>query len=138
MRGRDARECDVLPLVWHPRRRGGFAAHEVRPSADPGCSSCGAALAPDARFCRSCGAGTEASAGARRPELAAAWGALVGPVWAISLALLSAMHVKIVGQPDGESLFGIYLLGGAILGAIGGLLSSQAAQPGVDGRAQHG
>ncbi len=78
------------------------------------------------------------AAEARRPEQAAAWGALVGPVWAISLALLNAMHVKLLGQPDGDSLFGIFLLAGAALGAIGGLLSSQATTAGSEGSVQNG
>jgi len=66
-------------------------------------------------------------AGATQPGPAAAWGALVGPVWALAMVLLNAMHVKLLGDPSGDSVFGLVLLGGAALGALGGLLASQAA-----------
>jgi len=65
--------------------------------------------------------------GSRQPGIAAAWGALVGPVWAIGLALFAALHVDIVGSPSVSSLFGIYLLAGAVVGALGGLLAAQSA-----------
>lgn len=62
---------------------------------------------------------------ARTPHLGAAWGLLVGPVWATVLALLNAMSPHVVGRPVGDSLFGITLLAGAALGALGGFLASQ-------------
>ena len=73
------------------------------------------------------GFATARKAGAKQPASAAAWGALVGPVWAMAMALLNGMHVQLVGDPNGDSVFGLVLLGGAALGALGGLLASQAA-----------
>jgi hypothetical protein len=65
-------------------------------------------------------------AGATRPGHAAAWGALVGPVWSLTMVLLTALARKdVVGNPSGDSVFIAFLLGGAILGAIGGLLATR-------------
>ena len=59
---------------------------------------------------------------AATPVLAAAWGALVGPVWAIALALLNALlQDTLFGHAQGESVFGIVLVLGALVGALGGL-----------------
>lgn len=64
--------------------------------------------------------------GERRPDRAAAWGAIVGPVWAIAMVLLATLARKdVVGNPNGDSVFIAFLLGGAVLGAIGGLLAAQ-------------
>jgi hypothetical protein len=64
--------------------------------------------------------------GEQRPDRAAAWGAVVGPLWAITMVLLAALARKnIVGDPSGDSVFVAFLLGGAVLGAIGGLLAVQ-------------
>lgn len=64
--------------------------------------------------------------GEQRRERAAAWGALVGPVWAVAMVLLEALARKdVVGNPVGDSTFVAFLLGGAVLGALGGLLASQ-------------
>jgi hypothetical protein len=66
--------------------------------------------------------------GESRPDRAAAWGALVGPLWSISMVLLATLARKnIVGNPTGDSVFIAFLLGGAVLGAIGGLLSTQGS-----------
>lgn len=65
--------------------------------------------------------------GEARLERAAAWGAIVGPIWAISMVLLTALARKpIVGDPTGDSVFIAFLLGGAALGALGGALAAQS------------
>ncbi|HET8813520.1 MAG TPA: zinc ribbon domain-containing protein [Solirubrobacterales bacterium] len=66
--------------------------------------------------------------GEKRPDRAAAWGALVGPVWSIAMVLLAALARKdIVGNPSGDSVFIAFLVGGAVLGALGGFLAAQGA-----------
>ena len=61
------------------------------------------------------------------PVLAAAWGALVGPVWATGLALLNALlQDTLYGHAQGESVFGIVLVLGALVGALGGYLAAGA------------
>jgi hypothetical protein len=66
--------------------------------------------------------------GERRPDRAAAWGALVGPIWSIAMVLLAVLARKnIVGNPSGDSVFIAFLLGGAVLGALGGLLAAQSS-----------
>ena len=73
--------------------------------------------------------------GERRPGWAAGWGAIVGPIWAVSMVLLATLARKnLFGDPTGDSVFVAFLLGGAVLGAIGGLLGAQSAggsSPGV-------
>lgn len=65
-------------------------------------------------------------AGATRPGQAAAWGALVGPVWSLTMVLLTTLARKdVVGNPSGDSVFVAFLLSGAILGAVGGLLATR-------------
>lgn len=66
------------------------------------------------------------AAGAVTPASAVAFGALVGPIWSIVAVIANAMHVKSVGAPDGDSVFVMFLLGGAMLGALGGLLASNS------------
>ncbi len=57
---------------------------------------------------------------------AAAWGALVGPVWAVTMALLDALATKqVFGNSEGESVFVAFLVGGALLGSLGGFLAGQ-------------
>lgn len=68
-------------------------------------------------------------AGARGSGSAAAYGALTGPIWAIVVAIACAAHVKLLGHPDGDSVFLVFLLGGAALGALGGLLAAGGAAP---------
>ena len=61
------------------------------------------------------------------PLLGAAWGALVGPVWAIALAILNALlQDTLFGHAQGESVFGIVLVFGALIGALGGFLAIRA------------
>ena len=61
-----------------------------------------------------------------RADRAAAWGAVVGPVLSIAMVLLTTLARKdVVGNPSGDSVFIAFLLGGAVLGAIGGLLATQ-------------
>lgn len=70
--------------------------------------------------------------GETRPERAAVWGALVGPVWSLSMVLLTTLARKaVVGNPSGDSVFIAFLLGGAALGALGGYLASRASSPGA-------
>jgi hypothetical protein len=62
------------------------------------------------------------------PLLGAAWGALVGPVWAIVLALVNALlQDTLYGHAQGESVFGIVLVFGALIGAAGGFLAARAS-----------
>ena len=64
---------------------------------------------------------------ATSPLLGAAWGALVGPVWAIVLALLNGLlQDTLFGHAQGESVFGIVLVFGALIGAAGGFLAARA------------
>jgi hypothetical protein len=60
--------------------------------------------------------------------LAAAWGALTGPAWAVAMAVgLVAAGGLLHGDAGDGSAFGIFLLGGAVLGAAGGALSASRA-----------
>jgi hypothetical protein len=61
------------------------------------------------------------AAGARTPAAAAAHGALVGAVWAVTLTLLRA--ITALRPIVGDSLFTSVLIGGAVAGALGGLLA---------------
>ena len=66
---------------------------------------------------------------AASPALGAAWGALVGPVWAIALAFVNALlQDTLFGHAQGESVFGIVLVFGAAVGALGGYLASGATR----------
>jgi hypothetical protein len=61
----------------------------------------------------------------------AAWGAITGPAWAIAMALLVILAGGIFhGDADDASVFGVFLLGGALLGAAGGALSVSGQAPG--------
>jgi hypothetical protein len=65
---------------------------------------------------------------AGEPLKAAAWGAIVGPVWAIATGILGGLvQDTLYGHAQGESVFGLVLVGGALIGALGGFLSAQAA-----------
>jgi hypothetical protein len=79
-------------------------------------------------------AGFAAARAARAGELpmAAAWGALTGPVWAIAMGFLVLLAGGLFHGDAGDgSVFGIYLVGGALLGAAGGALSASGqAAPG--------
>jgi hypothetical protein len=80
-------------------------------------------------------AGFAAGRAARADSLAtsAAWGAITGPTWAVVMAILTALAGGFFhGDADGASVFGVFLLGGLVLGAAGGALaegSSAAAGP---------
>lgn len=64
--------------------------------------------------------------GEARADRAAAWGALVGPVWALTMALLTDLAGEgPFGNPTGDSVLVSFLLGGVVLGALGGLLATQ-------------
>jgi hypothetical protein len=65
---------------------------------------------------------------AASPALGAAWGALVGPVWAITLAIVNGLlQDTLFGHAQGESVFGIVLVFGALIGALGGFLAARAS-----------
>ena len=58
---------------------------------------------------------------------AAAWGAITGPAWALAMAVLGTLAGGLNhGDADDASVFGIFLLGGALLGAAGGALAVSA------------
>jgi hypothetical protein len=64
---------------------------------------------------------------ARSLGRSAAWGALTGPAWAVTMAFLVILAGGIYhGDADDASVFGIFLFGGALLGAAGGALSLSA------------
>jgi hypothetical protein len=80
-------------------------------------------------------AGFAAARAARASGRAAAvlWGALTGPVWALSMLILGAIAkgtdlVSVFGYANGGSAFGWSLLFGAVAGALGGLLASTASE----------
>ncbi|MFL5906300.1 MAG: hypothetical protein ACJ75Z_01725 [Solirubrobacterales bacterium] len=63
---------------------------------------------------------------ARKPEHGVRWGALVGPVWAVSMLLLNALVLKeVAGKATGDSVFIAFLVSGSVLGAVGGWLASR-------------
>jgi len=83
-------------------------------------------------------AGAAGAAGASiSPGVAAAWGAVVGPVWAIVMTILDTLATKsiefealgrseevaIFGSADGGGVFLFFLLIGGVLGALGGMLA---------------
>lgn len=74
------------------------------------------------------GFATARAVGAATPIMSAAWGAAVGPVWALVMVLMNALvktNLSLFGEASGDSVFGVFLLGGAVLGALGGFLASQ-------------
>jgi hypothetical protein len=61
-----------------------------------------------------------------KPGMAAAWGSLVGPIWALAMVIINALVAKYAfGRAAGSSVFGTFLLGGLIMGAVGGLVTMQ-------------
>lgn len=63
----------------------------------------------------------------RTQWIGAAWGCLVGPIWATSMVIVNALVAKdFFGRAVGDSVFGSFLLGGLVVGAVGGLLSTQS------------
>ena len=72
-------------------------------------------------------AGFGVARGRRAPSraLGAAWGAVVGPLWALAMALLDGLIDKpVFGQPVPGAVFATFLLAGTLLGALGGLLAT--------------
>jgi hypothetical protein len=69
--------------------------------------------------------------GAATPVLGAAWGAVTGPAWAIAMSILISLAGGLFhGDADGGSVFGLFLLLGALLGAGGGALAvADAREP---------
>jgi hypothetical protein len=58
----------------------------------------------------------------------AAWAAVTGPAWAIAMSILVSLAGGLFhGDADGGSVFGVFLVSGALLGAGGGALSVSAA-----------
>ena len=69
------------------------------------------------------------AAGAATPPLGAAWGAVTGPAWAIAMSILVSLAGGLFhGNADGGSVFGLFLLFGALLGAGGGVLAVSDAR----------
>jgi hypothetical protein len=67
--------------------------------------------------------------GAATPVLGAAWGAVTGPAWAIAMSILISLAGGLFhGDADGGSVFGLFLLLGALLGAGGGVLAVNDAR----------
>ncbi|HEY5318326.1 MAG TPA: zinc ribbon domain-containing protein [Solirubrobacteraceae bacterium] len=65
--------------------------------------------------------------GAVAPHLGAAWGALVGPIWAVGMVAVNALVAKYeFGLAQGDSVLGMFLLDGIVIGAIGGFLATRA------------
>lgn len=88
-------------------------------------------IAP-AFFALSGGFGVARAVSPATPALGAAWGALVGPVWAVATGILCLLTQDgYFGQILGDSFFAIVLLAGAALGALGGFVATQqsAGQP---------
>jgi hypothetical protein len=53
------------------------------------------------------------------------WGAITGPAWAIAMAILAVLAGGLFhGDADDASVFAIFLVGGALLGAAGGALAA--------------
>ncbi len=71
--------------------------------------------------------------GAGTPVSGAAWGAVTGPAWAIAMSILISLAGGLFhGDADGGSVFGLFLLVGALLGAGGGVLAvNDAREPGA-------
>jgi hypothetical protein len=70
---------------------------------------------------------------AATPALGAAWGAIVGPVWAIVVSFVnSVLQNTLYGHAQGESLFGILLVLGALVGALGGFLAAGSREPATE------
>ena len=64
------------------------------------------------------------AAGAGSLQSGALWGAITGPAWAIAMAILLVGAGGLFhGDADDGSVFAIFLVGGALLGAAGGALA---------------
>ena len=61
---------------------------------------------------------------------AAGWGAITGPVWAVTMVALVVLAGGLFhGDADDASVFGVFLLGGGLLGAAGGALAVSGQAP---------
>jgi hypothetical protein len=68
--------------------------------------------------------------GADKPTSAAAWGAITGPAWAVAMAIAVLLAGGLFHGDAGDgSVFAVFLIGGALLGAAGGALSASGADP---------
>ena len=71
--------------------------------------------------------------------LGAAWGAITGPAWAIAMSILNSLAGGLFhGDADGGSVFGVFLVFGALLGAAGGALAVNNATAPAAARAPAG
>jgi hypothetical protein len=71
--------------------------------------------------------------------LGAAWGAITGPAWAIAMSILTSLAGGLFhGDADGGSVFGVFLVFGALLGAAGGALAVNNATAPAAARAPAG
>jgi hypothetical protein len=60
----------------------------------------------------------------------AGWGAITGPVWALTMVALVILAGGLFhGDADDASVFGVFLLGGGLLGAAGGALAVSGQEP---------
>lgn len=76
------------------------------------------------------------AAGAVLPGPAAAWGAVTGPAWALAMAVALVLAGGLYHGDAGDgSAFGIFLIGGALLGAAGGALSVRTQSSAASGTA---
>jgi hypothetical protein len=67
---------------------------------------------------------------ARSLGTGAAWGALTGPAWAVTMACLVILAGGLFhGDADDASVFGVFLVGGALLGAGGGMIAVSGRPP---------
>jgi hypothetical protein len=77
-------------------------------------------------------AGFAAARAARAGSLAAGtgWGAITGPAWGLAMVVLVVLAGGLFhGDADDTSVFGVFLLGGALLGAAGGALAVSDQSP---------
>ncbi len=76
----------------------------------------------------SAGFGLARTREATTPAQGAAWGALVGPAWAIAMLLANALVAgNLFGRAVVGSVFGSFLIGGALAGAAGGALGVRSS-----------
>jgi hypothetical protein len=73
------------------------------------------------------------------PRAAAAWGCLVGPIWALTVVIVNSLVAKYYfGRAVGSSVFGTFLLVGLVMGAVGGLVTIQGQRRRVPGARAEG
>lgn len=70
--------------------------------------------------------------GADKPATAAAWGAITGPAWAVTMAIGVLLAGGLFHGDAGDgSVLAVFLVGGALLGAAGGALSASGTERGA-------